>query len=83
MNLKVSIDFVETEESKYRKNAALQIQQEVANVLKHAKLSEENKEAVSDTKEEKEAFKATKESSKSEKKKEASPESKNGREKIF
>ena len=83
MNLKVSIDFVETEESKYRKNAALQIQQEVANVLKHAKLSEENKEAVSDTKEEKEASKATKESSKSEKKKEASPERKTAEKKSF
>ena len=42
MNLKVSLDYVETEESKYRKNAVLQIQQEVANVLKHAKISGEN-----------------------------------------
>ena len=41
MNLKINLQFVETEESKYRKNAALQIRQEVANVLKHAKLTPE------------------------------------------
>ena len=41
MDLKVSMDYVQTEESKYRKNAAIQIRQEVANVLKHAKLSTE------------------------------------------
>ena len=39
MDLKVELDFVEVKESKYRKNAALQIKQEVENVLKHAKLS--------------------------------------------
>ena len=39
MNLKINLQFVEAEESKYRKNAALQIRQEVANVLKHAKLT--------------------------------------------
>ena len=39
MNLKADIDFIETGESKYRKNAALQIQQEVENVLRHAKLA--------------------------------------------
>ena len=38
MDLKVDLDFVEAKESKYRKNAALQIKQEVENVLKHAKL---------------------------------------------
>lgn len=38
MNLKVKLQFIETEESQYRKNAVLQIRQEVANVLKHAKL---------------------------------------------
>ena len=55
MDLKVSLDYVETEESKYRRNAAIQIQQEVANVLKHAKLSEANKAAEAETaKEEKE-----------------------------
>ncbi|MCI7628606.1 MAG: PHP domain-containing protein, partial [Blautia glucerasea] len=41
MNLKADIDFIETGESKYRKNAALQIQQEVENVLRHAKLDDE------------------------------------------
>ena len=41
MNLKINLQFIETEESKYRKNAALQIRQEVANVLKHAKLTPE------------------------------------------
>ena len=40
-NLKINLQFVEAEESKYRKNAALQIRQEVANVLKHAKLTPE------------------------------------------
>ena len=39
MDLKVELDFVEVKESKYRKNAVLQIKQEVENVLKHAKLS--------------------------------------------
>ena len=39
MDLKVELDFVEAKESKYRKNAALQIKQEVENVLKHAKMS--------------------------------------------
>ena len=41
MDLKVSLDYVQTEESRYRKNAAIQIRQEVANVLKHARLSTE------------------------------------------
>ena len=36
MDLKVEMEFEETEESKYRKNAVLQIQQEVENVLKNA-----------------------------------------------
>ena len=59
MALKVSLDSVETEESKYRRNAAIQIQQEVANVLKYAKLSEANKAAEAETaKEEKEGKKA-------------------------
>lgn len=39
MDLKVDLDFIEVKESKYRKNAALQIRQEVENVLKHVKLS--------------------------------------------
>ena len=41
MDLKVSLDYVQTEESRYRKIAAIQIRQEVANVLKHARLSTE------------------------------------------
>ncbi len=44
MNLKINLQFVEAEESKYRKNAALQIRQEVANVLKHAKLTPETEQ---------------------------------------
>ena len=38
MNLKIDLGFQEKEESKYRKNAQLQIQQEVDNVLKNARL---------------------------------------------
>ena len=41
MNLKIELQFEETQESKYRKNAVLQIEQEVENVLKHAKLDKE------------------------------------------
>ena len=39
MNLKIDLGFQEKEESKYRKNAQLQIQQEVDNVLKNARVS--------------------------------------------
>ena len=39
MNLKIDLEFQEKEESKYRKNAQLQIQQEVDNVLKNARIS--------------------------------------------
>ena len=46
MDLKVSLDYVQTEESRYRKNAAIQIRQEVANVLKHARLSAEEESAA-------------------------------------
>ena len=46
MDLKVSLDYVQTEESRYRKNAAIQIRQEVANVLKHARLSTEEESAA-------------------------------------
>ena len=48
MNLKINLQFVEAEESKYRKNAALQIRQEVANVLKHAKLTPEETQEEKD-----------------------------------
>jgi DNA polymerase-3 subunit alpha (Gram-positive type) len=41
MDLKAELEFVETEESRYRKNAAIQIRQEVENVIKNAKHSEE------------------------------------------
>ena len=41
MNLKIELQFEEAQESKYRKNAVLQIEQEVENVLKHAKLDKE------------------------------------------
>ena len=43
MDLKVSLDYVQTEESRYRKNAAIQIRQEVANVLKHARLPQKKR----------------------------------------
>ena len=39
MDLKIQLEFAQQEESQYRKNAALQIRQEVANVLKHAKIA--------------------------------------------
>ncbi|MDO4274654.1 MAG: PolC-type DNA polymerase III [Eubacteriales bacterium] len=41
MDLKVEMEFEAQKESKYRRNAVIQIQQEVANVLKNAKLSGE------------------------------------------
>ncbi len=44
MDLKVELDFVERPQSKYRKNAELQIQQEVANVVKHAMHAKEEEE---------------------------------------
>ena len=39
MDLKINLEFAEQEESQCRKNAALQIRQEVANVLKRAKIT--------------------------------------------
>ncbi len=44
MDLKVELDFVETQESRYRKNAAAQIAQEVENVIRHAKLNSSKEE---------------------------------------
>ena len=41
MDLKIDLKFAEAKESKYRRNAVLQIRQEVENVLKHAKLDAE------------------------------------------
>ncbi|MDO4307573.1 MAG: PolC-type DNA polymerase III [Eubacteriales bacterium] len=46
MDLKVELEFRETEESQYRKNAVLQIRQEVANVLKNARISRNGEEQV-------------------------------------
>ena len=63
MNLKINLQFVEAEESKYRKNAALQIRQEVANVLKHAKLTPE---PLQDEKEEETAATEVKDGKKAE-----------------
>ena len=44
MDLKVELEFREMQESKYRKNAAVQIAQEVENVIRHAKLNSKNEE---------------------------------------
>ena len=46
MDLKVELEFRETQESKYRKNAAVQIAQEVENVIRHAKLNSKNEETA-------------------------------------
>lgn len=46
MNLSIDMSYMEAEESKYRKNAVLQIQQEVANVLKNAKLENDEDEGI-------------------------------------
>ena len=83
MNLKVSLDYVETEESKYRKNAAIQIQQEVANVLKNAKVSAQKKEEEDASGEEKESKKTEKAAAKPEKKQEAVKEQKTFEKKPF
>ena len=72
MDLKVDLDFVEAKESKYRKNAALQIKQEVENVLKHAKLGGDQE---SEPKQEEAAKEETKKTS-GEKKGEKAPEKK-------
>ena len=53
MNLKIDLQFAETGESKYRKNAVIQIRQEVENVLKHAKLDEAGAEKGKEEKPEK------------------------------
>ncbi len=46
MNLSIDMSYMEAEESKYRKNAVLQIQQEVANVLKNAKFESDEDEGI-------------------------------------
>ena len=53
MDLKIDLQFAETGESKYRRNAAIQIRQEVENVLKHAKLDEAGAEKEKEEKPEK------------------------------
>lgn len=53
MDLKVEMEFEETEESKYRKNAVLQIQQEVENVLKNAGVRAQEKAEEEEKKKEK------------------------------
>ena len=76
MDLKVDLDFVEAKESKYRKNAALQIKQEVENVLKHAKLAEAaSEEQKEETKEE--------QNKKGEKKPTENTQQKSGQKKAF
>ena len=76
MNLKINLQFVEVKESKYRKNAALQIRQEVANVLKHAKLAEAaSEEQKEETKEE--------QNKKGEKKPTENTQQKSGQKKSF
>lgn len=80
MDLKVSLDYVQTEESRYRKNAAIQIRQEVANVLKHARLSTEEESAApapaAEEKTGKEAAAGKTSAARSEKKAEAASEKK-------
>ena len=49
MHLRVDLDFVETEESKYRRNAAVQIAQEVENVIRHAKMSSKKDETQAES----------------------------------
>ena len=44
MDLKIDLDYEEAKESKYRKNAEIQISQEVENVIKNARISRKNKE---------------------------------------
>ena len=78
MNLKINLDFQEVQESKYRRNAALQIRQEVANVLKHAKLTPETAEAQENTAEE-----ATKEKSDSSKTKDTKKSGQEQKSKFF
>ena len=87
MDLKVSLDYVQTEESRYRKNAAIQIRQEVANVLKHARLSTEEESvapaSAAEEKTGKEAAAGKTSAARSEKKAEAASEKKPFEKKPF
>ncbi|MDO4339781.1 MAG: PolC-type DNA polymerase III [Eubacteriales bacterium] len=60
MDLKVEPEFVEVPESRYRKNAALQISQEVENVLKHAKLASKSGDSAAGEEKSRDAAKAEK-----------------------
>lgn len=66
MNLKLEVEFVQAEESRYRKNAALQIRQEVENVLKHARTDTASEETEEPAKEKASGEKKSRNSSKSE-----------------
>lgn len=68
MDLKVELDYVETQESKYRKNAAVQIRQEVENVIRNAGISVKKDGEKQEKAAEEEAKKATATDKKEEKK---------------
>ena len=74
MDLKVELEFVETEESRYRKNAAIQIQQEVENVIRHAKLTDEEMASTEPSPEEKKEDKKEKKTASSQPKTEKKQE---------
>ena len=74
MDLKVELEFVETEESRYRKNAAIQIQQEVENVIRHAKLTDEEMASTESSPEEKKEDKKEKKTASSQPKTEKKQE---------
>lgn len=77
MDLKVQPEFVETEESRYRKNAVIQIRQEVENVIKHAKLAKDEDAPAAETAENSaEKTKDKKSETKSDKKQEKPQEKK-------
>lgn len=77
MDLKINLEFAEQEESQYRKNAALQIRQEVANVLKHAKITSDAD--ISEPEEAQESSKKSRDESGKEKKQDQKQEQKNNR----
>ncbi len=67
MDLKVKVEFVKPQESRYRQNAALQIAQEVENVMKQAGISRhrEDEEALAPAKEPEKQTEAAAKASKS------------------
>ena len=68
MDLKVELDYVETQESKYRKNAAVQIRQEVENVIRNAGINVKKDEEKQEKAAEEETKKSTSADKKEEKK---------------